>query len=60
LAAQPGGPSEGETYGAAVRGEFYKMNPFCPENWVPEPILPHSAPLNPHVLGSGTPMHFCV
>jgi hypothetical protein len=41
-------------------GEFYKMNPFCPENWVPEPILPHSAPLNPHVLGSGTPMHFCV
>eukprot|EP01047_Picozoa_sp_COSAG01_P012648 COSAG01_NODE_575_length_15274_cov_83.942603_5_plen_417_part_00 len=21
------------------------MNPFCPENWVPEPILPHSAPV---------------
>ena len=29
----------------AADGEFYKMNPFCPENWVPEPILPHSAPL---------------
>eukprot|EP01047_Picozoa_sp_COSAG01_P021830 COSAG01_NODE_1279_length_10929_cov_4.549492_1_plen_28_part_10 len=28
------------------------MNPFDPENWVPEPIRPQTTPLNPHVLGS--------